>query len=170
MAVEIWKDVPHYSGYQVSNLGNVRSLDRTILTTNNQIRYYKGHIIRPVLNPQGYNTVKMGASRPRITIHKAMQYAFNLPNGQIDHIDGCRTNNTLDNLRVTTQRENCHNLKCHRNGNLPGAVWNRFRNYWQSYIRIPNGKGKKKFLGRFNTEHEAHNAYMKACKEYEVMQ
>ena len=31
LGIEVWKDIPEYEGlYQVSNLGNVRSLDRTL--------------------------------------------------------------------------------------------------------------------------------------------
>ena len=46
MKEEIWKDVPDYEGYyQASNLGRVRSLDRTVTTKHGVERFYKGRII-----------------------------------------------------------------------------------------------------------------------------
>ena len=40
---EIWKHIPNYEGYyQASNLGMVRSLDRTVITSNGQKKFYKG--------------------------------------------------------------------------------------------------------------------------------
>jgi hypothetical protein len=46
---------------------------------------------------------------------------------------------------------------------LKGAAWNRFRGYWQSYIKV---RGKSIFLGRFETKEEAHAAYVKAARQF----
>lgn len=43
---EIWKDVPGYEGYyQASNLGKVRSLDRTIIDKNGYSKFYKKKLL-----------------------------------------------------------------------------------------------------------------------------
>lgn len=44
---EIWKDIPDYDGlYQVSNLGRVRSLDRTVKSCYGAVQNIKGKIIK----------------------------------------------------------------------------------------------------------------------------
>ena len=44
----------------------------------------------------------------------------------------------------------------------PGVSWEKTRNNWRSGINI---NGKNKFLGRYKTEIEAYEAYLKALKE-----
>ena len=90
MSKEIWKDIKEYDGkYQVSNLGNVR---------NN-----KNHILKPSKNRKGYLNVvlyKNNASKT-LRIHRlvALTYISN-PNKypQVNHIDGNKENNKVDNL------------------------------------------------------------------------
>ena len=97
-AVETWRPVRDYEGlYEVSNLGQVRSLDRWI---NN--RYIQGCILRP-WNAHGYNLVMLckDALRKRASIHRLVAEAFipnpdNLP--EVNHKDECKTNNHVENL------------------------------------------------------------------------
>jgi hypothetical protein len=77
----------------------------------------------------------------------------------IDHENGVRNDNRLVNLRLGTTRENSQNLECHRNGQLVGATWYKRYEKWQAQIRI---NGKRKYLGLFQTELEAHEAYLAA--------
>ena len=52
-ACEIWKDIKGYEGrYQVSNLGNVKSLDREIVYSNGKVYKQKGHKLKPTLKKQ----------------------------------------------------------------------------------------------------------------------
>lgn len=85
------------------------------------------------------------------------------PNGQLDHRDLDEDNNRIRNLREATHSGNQANRRQPRGYNAPfkGAHWNRFRGYWQSYIRAD---GKSHFLGRFDTPEAAHRAYVKAAK------
>lgn len=80
------------------------------------------------------------------------------PKGIIDHIDGNKTNNSINNLRVVTNRENQQNMCCHRKGNLPGCIFIEKSNRWRARIYI---NGKSKHLGYYATEEEAYNAYYK---------
>ena len=98
---EIWKDIVGYDGlYQVSNLGRVRSL-------------ISEKILKASDNGTGYFTVglhKDGKSKMR-TVHRLVAEAFvsnpnNLP--QVNHIDGCKSNNQVDNLEFC---DNSHNMK-----------------------------------------------------------
>ena len=106
---EVWKDVVGYEGlYQVSNLGNVKSLkfgkERTLkygIVPNNLInRIYKSHFV---------NLYKDGKIK-RFYVHRLVYQAFNgvIPEGyQIDHINNDPEDNRLENLQLLTRSENC---------------------------------------------------------------
>lgn len=79
------------------------------------------------------------------------------PTGQIDHINGSKTDNRIENLRDASNRENCNNKEMHRSGKLVGASFCKRGRKWISQIRI----GKRTIhLGAFNSELEAHNKYI----------
>lgn len=87
------------------------------------------------------------------------------PKNEIDHIDGNKHNNRIANLRDAPHRENCQNLRCHREGLLPGAQWDPVRKRYRARLRI---KGKRIRLGNYITAQEAHEVYMRACAKYGV--
>ena len=97
MEQEIWKDIPGYSCYQASNLGNIRNKN--------------GHILKATANSKGYLNVclrKDGESRT-IKVHRLVYEAFNgpIPEGmQVNHIDENKQNNTLSNLNLMSPSEN----------------------------------------------------------------
>ena len=140
---EVWKDVVGYKGmYQVSSLGRVKSFKK-----------WRGSLERaltPSLTTKGYPFVVLykGRKPTSTNVHKIMQVAFGLRSGVIDHIDGIKTNNSISNLRAVTDRENSQNQKCHRNGKLVGACFEKRIAHrskpWKAYIRI---NGVLKHLG-----------------------
>lgn len=79
-----------------------------------------------------------------------------------DHINGNSLDNRKSNLRIATNRENSQNRTIHRNGRLLGCYYHKQAKKWQADIKV---NGSKKYLGLFKTEHEAHQAYMKAYNE-----
>lgn len=82
--------------------------------------------------------------------------------GQIvDHLNGNMLDNRRSNLRVCTQRENMCNQTMHRNGRLVGAQ-KYYGGKFLSRIRID---GVYKRLGVFDTEIEAHQAYLSAYND-----
>lgn len=109
MTHEEWRDVVGFEGsYQVSNIGRVRSLDRTITCKNGQTQFYKGRILKPYLGKNGYYSVNIKGT-PRL-VHRLVAEAF-LPTPtdeqtHVDHIDGDKTNNHVSNLRFCTAWEN----------------------------------------------------------------
>lgn len=91
---------------------------------------------------------------------KCLELKEDIPPGiQIDHRDGNPTNNSLDNLRLVTNRENQQNQHKHRAGKLIGASFDKGRDKWKAKITL---NGKRYHLGRYDTELEAHQAYMGA--------
>lgn len=117
---EIWKDIENYEGcYQVSNLGNVRSLTRKVHTFNGW-RTTKSQLLKPLKSNRNYYRVclKSHQKNKYISIHRLVATAF-IPNPNnypvINHIDGNTANNKVDNLEWCTQS---HNIKeAYRVGN-----------------------------------------------------
>ncbi|MCQ2608556.1 MAG: NUMOD4 motif-containing HNH endonuclease [Bacteroidales bacterium] len=95
MQDEIWKNT-EYDGYMVSNLGKVKSKYKILTTTDN------GH---------GYLTVMMSIKNQQFRryVHRLVAKAF-IPNPnkfpQINHKDGNKSNNSIDNLEWCTQKMN----------------------------------------------------------------
>ena len=85
-----------------------------------------------------------------------------IPQGMdIDHINGNKIDNRIDNLRIVTHRVNMQNQKKHREGQLFGCYFHKSSGKYQTQIIIGE---KKVFLGRYKTKQEAHEAYKIACK------
>ncbi len=85
---------------------------------------------------------------------------------EIDHIDGNRMNNKIDNLRLATRSENGWNItKAGANSasGIRGVSWDKRRSKWESKIHVG---GHKKFLGYFNSVSEAEEAYIAARFKY----
>jgi len=85
---------------------------------------------------------------------------INNPNLQVDHIDRCRTNNNINNLRIVTNQENMWNTT------RTGYSWHTRDEKWTAYININK---KRIHLGSFNTEEEARNAYLEAKQKYHII-
>jgi hypothetical protein len=85
-----------------------------------------------------------------------------IPRGyEIDHINGNKIDNRIENLRLVSRRENQQNQKRHREGKLFGCSLHKPSNKYLAKIRIG---GKRIHIGRYKTEEEAHIAYKIACK------
>ena len=74
------------------------------------------------------------------------------PVNDIDHVDGCKTNNAIANLRDVDRQTNCQN-KSLRSDNSSGEVGVSLgRGRWRARIHVD---GKERFLGGFGTKEEA---------------
>lgn len=159
---EIWKDIPNYEGiYQVSNLGNVKSL--------NYNNTKKEQIMIPSLNIRGYYQIGLSKNNKKSSfpIHQLVAMAFlnHVRCGYklvVDHINDIKTDNRLENLQVITQRENAYKSQGKHTSKYKGVYWSKQLNKWRAAITI-NGKGKH--LGVFLNEYDACTAYQKALDE-----
>ena len=101
---EIWKDVKGFEGYyQVSNLGQVRSIDRDVTYSNGVVTHHKGRLIKPSTNQKGYLQIHLQRQDDKlyITVHKlvALHFVEGYAEGlQVNHKDENKLNNRADNL------------------------------------------------------------------------
>jgi hypothetical protein len=151
--MEIYKDVIGYEGdYQVSNIGNVKSL-----------KFNKQKILNACKDLDGYykvNLVINGLSKSRL-VHQLVAESF-LNHKRcgyklvVNHIDFNRTNNNVENLEIITTRENVNRKHLKSSSKYTGVSWDKNRNKWISKIKV---NGKTINLGRFENELDASIAY-----------
>lgn len=112
---------------------------------------------------QGYIRIMLKNKSYRVHRIIAMVYLgldLNNKNQQIDHIDRCKTNNNVNNLRIVTNSENQFNIS-HK-----GCSFHKRINKWQSYITFNKQRWP---LGYFDTEEEAHNKYLEAKAKHHII-
>lgn len=167
MKEEIWRDVVGYKGcYQVSDLGNIRSLDRIDYTG----RRLKGRILKPAI-ACGYLVVNLSLNGKvkTLKVHQLVAITFlnHKPCGHklvIDHIDNNKLNNSLENLQIITQRENSSKDRVGGSSIYTGVSFHPDGN---KYVARCFHNSVDVYLGRFNTEleaSEAYNNYLKTIK------
>jgi len=112
---EKWKPVtvePFTEIYEVSNIGRVRSLDKM---GNHKVRGHKrifrGRVLIQGMANNGYMSVDMRSApyKKRLSVHRLVALAFvdnKYSKPQINHIDGDKANNHVDNLEWVTPSEN----------------------------------------------------------------
>ena len=107
---EVWKPIERFIGYEVSNLGRVRSVDRIVTRSDGKTIKIKGRILRDNVGTNGYSYVicSINGKQHTIYIHKEVASAFiGEPNGlDVDHINSNKIDNRLENLRYLTHFEN----------------------------------------------------------------
>lgn len=113
---EIWKDIKDYEGlYQISNLGNIKSKGKQIVgkITRRKINRIKKDKIKKIYSRgiSKYMSVLLCKNnKPRnFYIHKLLAQTFidnPLNKSEVNHIDGNKFNNSLNNLEWVTHKEN----------------------------------------------------------------
>lgn len=110
---EIWKPIKDYEGlYEVSNLGNIKSVKRKAKNRGKGKRIIRERILKPSMDrPNGYYQIKLSKNGKLKTfkIHKLVIEHFlnKISKGLVvNHIDGNKLNNNINNLEICTQKDN----------------------------------------------------------------
>lgn len=118
---ESWLPIPSYEGfYSVSNIGNIRSENRTIFNSGIQkTTTLKGKLLKPAPDAHGYLRVNLSKDGQvkTIFVHSLVMLTFvgGRPVGaDICHCDGNPLNNRLENLRYDTRAANIVDSKIHK--------------------------------------------------------
>lgn len=143
-------EIPNLKNYFVSKNGKVKSTKKG------------NNIILKDCDRKGYRAVTLiiNGERKTFSVHKLMAITFmNLPFESklvVDHINGIKYDNRLENLQILTNRQNVSKGYLNKNtsSNYTGVYKNGIR--WQAMI-YSNGRNIN--LGTFETEIEAHNKY-----------
>lgn len=112
MVLETWRDVVGFEGlYVISNLGKLKSIDRKIKTKDGWCFFRKGIDITIRKNNFGYYDTRLckNGSKKSVFLHRIIAEAFipnpdNLP--MINHINGIKTDNRIENLEWVSASEN----------------------------------------------------------------
>lgn len=111
--MEEWKDIPGYEGsYQVSTHGRVRSVQREICTNRGLCKIWPGIVMKQYVHWRGYYIIflrRPGEKKKKFFVHRLVALAF-IENPEdkpiVNHKNGDRKDNRLDNLEWMTDSEN----------------------------------------------------------------
>lgn len=108
-----WKNIPNFDGvYQVSDSGAVRSVHREITDSLGRTYRVRGRYLSMNETVQGYPAVSLHNRKTKKTrnhrVHRLVAECFDLKGTgpHINHIDGKKWNNSINNLEWCTPKEN----------------------------------------------------------------
>jgi hypothetical protein len=115
-------------------------------------------------NSDGYRQIKVDG-----VLYKSHRLVWFWAHGEwpaehIDHRNGIRNDNRIVNLRQATPSQNMQNVGKYANNTsgLTRVSWHKQRKKWRADIKL---SGRQKFLGYFDSQEEAHDAYLAAKAE-----
>lgn len=158
MGKEIWKPIKGYEElYQVSNLGRVKRFDRKVITKNGVVKPIKAREMKQSKS-MGYAYVcltKDGITK-HFRVHRLVAQTF-IPNPenkeQVNHKDGNKLNNNVNNLEWCTNQENCIH------------AWKNNLNHTTEKVRktaSETGKRTGKLLGKPVSQYDLQGNFIKA--------
>lgn len=128
--VEVWKDIKGYEGfYKSSTFGRARSLDTYRKDKNGTVKFYRGRILKPITDKNGYLYVNLYKNNKlkRFLIHRLVVEAFLEIPEELKHLEGTRylQVNHKDENKQNNNVENLEFCNCKYNVNYGTAIARR---------------------------------------------
>ena len=175
---EIWKDIPNYEGkYQASNLGRIRCMPVVYRTPKGKLESTKHYIVEETLLKTGYKRASLTNKVGEVShkgVHRWVMFAFHGEREEsihVNHINGVKNDNKLENLEYMTARENNHYIKTLN----PDKYTSEYSGVY-SCNRVRGGKkyessivldGKSYYLGSSDSSYELYLKFQEALKNWE---
>lgn len=151
---EIWIPIKNYeNSYEISNKGKIRSLDRVIIRSDARTSRRKGGVLKPCKVKCGYFMIQLGRRNYYYLYRLIAMHFVSKKEDQnfVNHLDGNKLNNDLNNLEWCTQAENNRHANATglsaKGESIAGAILNpaiviKIRNLYDT------GKHSQSALGR----------------------
>lgn len=159
--MERWVKISGHPDYMISSLGKILSISRSVNYIDGRIRRYNSKVLKQSYSRE-YRIISIRQNRINKTYHVHLlvwdHFGDCKRDGHVltvDHIDGDKENNAIDNLQLLSQRDNNAKYFQQNGRNLPTGVSIK-RGKYGAWISI---KRKSIFLGTFNTSEDAAKAY-----------
>lgn len=174
---EVWKDIPGFEGYQISNTGRLRSCRVKGKSTITGSTYALSDIWKDVKittrgdkkYPRPFAVIRKFGLRKSYTfqISRLVWELFVGPipeKMQVDHINLNAFDNRVENLRLATHQQNSFNRDSNKvaSSKFKGVCWVTKTKRWHAQIKIDQ---KTTHLGNFVNEIDAAKAYNEAAKK-----
>ena len=156
--VEIWKPILELdSFYEASSLGRVKRLKRFV--DNNGGKYMLSELIlKQKVSQKGYLNISISFKSKKHTfrVHRLIAKSFiSNPNNlsQVNHINGIKDDNRVENLEWCTNQENC--IHAFKIGLRESPMKGKFGKYHNRSVAVVQKRKKGKFIKKFNSITEA---------------
>jgi hypothetical protein len=118
-----------------------------------------------IRNGYKHLTLTHGYKQKAFQVHRIIAYTYlgldiDNPKILIDHIDRYKLNNCVSNLRLVSHQQNNFNK------NVKGYCWVKQNHKWKASLKLD---GKNIYLGYFELEEDARNAYLIAKEKYHII-
>lgn len=164
-----YEDVKGFEGlYYVTEDGMIHRYLRMFFKRTGELAILPERTLISTKCMNGYRKVNLryGEKTRTCYVHRLVVEAFlknplGLP--MVNHKDFNKENNCLENLEYCSARYNSiySSKACNHSSKYVGVTWDKKRRKWQAQYQVGR---KKVFLGRYDTQEEAHEAYVNAFK------
>lgn len=179
MTTETWRPHPTFTSYEVSDQGQVRSIERTVRQRNDRVRTFPARLLKPTADDFGYLrvTCSSGGIDTKVRVHVLVCEAFHGPrppgDSQVRHLNGNHLDNRASNLQWGTRSENVRDSIEHGTHNHAGKTEcvNGHKFTPENTVTRANGSRRCRTCARANSRRSKAKARaVNSCPGFELPQ